>query len=132
MHAYNPGIAYTCLLLESDVDIVKSIIKNVMKAHGTHLRQMLEPFHIQEFAQRMIQANLIADVVVKSVEYQMLINDFLSCLEYASTKQEVIKDCNKLLKILKDIGGPFTRASEVIKRDIIDDCYKCKCTVELY
>ena len=74
---------------------------------------------MKEFANQMMEADLITDIVAKSPEYQAIIDDFYCCLQYANSKKEVEEECSKLLKILKKIGGACKRASSAIKEDIL-------------
>lgn len=114
--------------------IVKSIIgvvKDVLKAHGNRLRLILEPpVNMKEFTTRMLQADLITDVVAQSSEYQVVMNDFLSCLEYSTAKHDIERDCNTLLGILSAIGGPCKRAAAAIRHDILE-AVKNKHNIEL-
>ena len=86
---------------------------------------------MKEFTTGMTQARLITDVAANSLEYQTIMNDFLSCLEYSTTKEEVEEECSKLLGILKDIGGPCEKASRVLTENIVEAASKKKLTIEL-
>ena len=115
-------------------DIVKSIIsvvKDVLKAHSNRVRFILEPI-MMDFTSRMLQADLITDVAAKSpaCEYQVIMNNFLSCLEYSTSTKEVEEECSKLLGILKAIGGPCKKASKAIRQDFVEGI-KHKCDIEL-
>lgn len=127
-------IIQLCICCYIDSDIVKHIIcvvKDVLRAHSIDLSQILEPQAVmKDFANRMLQADFIGDTVARSPEYQVIVNDFLSCFRYTHTKQQVERDCSKLLGILKDIGGPCKRAGEAIKHDLIEGI-KNKCNTEL-
>ncbi len=73
---------------------------------------------MKEFANRMFQADLISDSVAKAPEYQSIVREFLAGLEFCTDKREIREEVNKLLGVLEDIGGPFKKASSVLRRDL--------------
>ena len=101
------------------VDAVRSV-KDVLRSHSSRLSQLLqvEP-NMREFANRMFQADLISDSVAKApAEYQSIVSEFLAGLEFCTDKSEIKEEFNKLLGVLEDIGGPFKKASSVLRRDL--------------
>ena len=113
-----------CNILETD--LIK-VVKEVFRDYNAALSLALEPV-LGEFAHSMLMAEFIS-FHKNPPEYQMMMNSFLSCLEFGDTKKEVEEMCSKLLGILRSMGGPCMKAAETIKRKIIEDV-KHKCNTE--
>ena len=75
---------------------------------------------MREFANRMFQADLISDSVANKApaQYQSIVTEFLAGLEFCTDRSEIKEEFNKLLGVLEDIGGPFKKASSVLRRDL--------------
>lgn len=64
-------------------------------------------------AEKAFEAGLLSEDSAASVKnYDHLATEFTKVLELSNTTSEIQTRCEGFLKILKDLGGPATKAAE--------------------
>ena len=63
----------------------------------------------------MFQAKIISEDVRDNQKTDKMLSDFIRGIEWVDTKIKAEELCMCFLNIFYEIGGPFTRAAEVIQ-----------------
>ena len=63
----------------------------------------------------MFQAKIISEDVRDNQKPDKMLSDFIRGIEWVNTKIKAEELCMCFLNIFYEIGGPFTRAAEVIQ-----------------
>ena len=117
------------LLLDTDINKLRHVIRNVLVKHYTSLHEISRSC-LLSLAAQMYAADLISSAVHQSPSFDSIIDEYKAGLSFMSTLPEIVHYCVKFLSILTKIGGPCARASQVIRELWIKDC-KAECGVEL-
>ena len=86
---------------------------------------------MRDFADKLLAAKLIDRSVSKNPSYSCIINQIFTIMDFLDKKDEVEEHCNKFFSGTAKLGGPFEKASDQIKRHLIEKQAKLRIELKL-
>ena len=96
------------------------MVKSVLTKHGDTLKNLLED-SIEDFASKMHKEGLIGDSISRNPTHSKIINQLLYGMSFMEQKSEIEAHCSALLKVLYDMGGPFTKFGMKIQKQLVQE-----------
>ena len=116
-------------LASDDLSQLIGIVKSILTQYEDKLGKLLE-HSMRDFADKLLAAKLIDRSVSKNPSYSCIINQIFNIMDFMEKKDELEEHCNKFFSELHNLGGPFEKASDQIKRHLIRETKK-KLRIEL-
>ncbi|XP_019857672.1 PREDICTED: uncharacterized protein LOC109585968 [Amphimedon queenslandica] len=97
-----------------DIKTAKQKIKQVMNENHSDFAYILES-SLKEIANKLFEANIIAQQVQRSPTYDAIASSFLSMMNLLDSKSDLEKHCVKYLEALSSVGGPIEFAANLLR-----------------
>ena len=97
--------------IENDIRLLRRTIDSVIRSKHADLKEALRGT-MSKFADEMLAADLITDVVMKSKDFETIVTDFLAGLKFARDLSKLEQQWNTFINILENLGGPSKRAAQ--------------------
>ena len=94
-------------------------IKKVFDQNYASLENLFK-HAINDIASVMLQAGLISRHIVTKSTFHLLINEFITGMDFMRRRDKIINHIVKFLKVLLEMKGPFVYVAEQLKEDIHD------------
>ena len=94
----------------------KKAMRDSITSRYATLRNTLEG-SMESFAGNMYQAGLISREALRSRNYDIIIEEFISGMTYKHSIPEIQEHCQLFAGVLKELGGPVEMASNELTRE---------------
>ena len=95
---------------------INQAVKNVITSCYADLSSAVSGC-LPDFAKEMLQAQLISRCVMKSENFDKIMQDYITCLDLIGSYTELVEKCSTLLGVLRSssLGGPTKLAANVLQ-----------------
>ena len=95
---------------------INQAVKNVITSCYADLSSAVSGC-LSDFAKEMLQAQLISRCVMKSENFDKIMQDYITCLDLIGSYTELVEKCSTLLGVLRSssLGGPTNLAANALQ-----------------
>ena len=102
-------------MAELDVQAYRKAVEGVITSQYARLGQTLEN-SMKTFSRYMFEAKVINKEVMRSFNYDNIMEQFMSAMEYKRSIPELQEHCQLLINVLEKLGGAVELAANEISR----------------
>ena len=107
-----------CLYLtDIDINTLRKLIWKVLRKYHAALADLLKS-SLVKLANEMFAAELISSGAQETPTFDNIIGEFKAGMNFMMTHTELQEYVVKFLEILKNMGGSFARASNVLQKEL--------------
>ena len=96
---------------------MKKCITDVLLSKYSRLSRAFDN-DMKKAAEMMLEAGIITQTNESKPNFDAIINNFLSALDFMDKLEDIKEHCVKFLSVFYTLGGPFVHAGNMIKKHI--------------